>query len=248
MVRGNHESCARAGQGWWRFLDPRPLDPRQSCDNPADDALGDYSEPYAVPVSMAGAADTQFIVFDSSLVGVSPLAASDPMYRTYKAQFERAFALAARRPDNFFMLHHPVLAFAANRGTPESPYPGNAGLQSVLEVLQPAVLFPPGVQASLAGHFHVFEMVSFATPQPTQFVMGNGGDWLDAPLPSPFAAGSTPAPGAIVASVTAISEFGFSTMEREGAGWRVVARNARGMPMATCTLVGSKASCVMQGG
>ncbi|MGZ3241616.1 MAG: metallophosphoesterase, partial [Burkholderiaceae bacterium] len=24
MVRGNHESCARAGQGWWRLLDPRP--------------------------------------------------------------------------------------------------------------------------------------------------------------------------------------------------------------------------------
>ena len=25
VVRGNHESCNRAGQGWWRFLDPRPL-------------------------------------------------------------------------------------------------------------------------------------------------------------------------------------------------------------------------------
>jgi hypothetical protein len=22
MVRGNHETCTRAGQGWWRFLDP----------------------------------------------------------------------------------------------------------------------------------------------------------------------------------------------------------------------------------
>ena len=27
VVRGNHESCSRAGQGWWRFLDPRPLAP-----------------------------------------------------------------------------------------------------------------------------------------------------------------------------------------------------------------------------
>jgi len=246
VVRGNHESCARAGQGWWRFLDPRPLDPHQSCDNPADDAIGDYSEPYAVPVSMAGAADTQFIVFDSSLVGVAPLAASDPMYRNYLAQFERAFALAARRPNNFFMLHHPVLAFAARPGRPESPYPGNAGLQSVLQTLHPAVLFPPAVQASLAGHNHVFEMVSFATPQPAQFVLGNGGDWADAPLPMPLPPGLTPAPGAIVASFTAINRFGFSTLERSGAGWRLVARDARGAPMAVCTLVGKNASCVMQ--
>ena len=246
VVRGNHESCARAGQGWWRFLDPRPLAAGRNCDDPADDATGDYSEPYAVPLSTAVATDTQFIVFDSSLVGIAPLAASDPMYRTYRAQFERAFALAARRPNNFFMLHHPVLAFAANPRNPEAPYPGNAGLQSVLETLHPAVLFPPTVQASLAGHFHLFEVVSFATPQPAQFVLGNGGDWADAPLPTPIPPGLTPAPGAIVASLTAINEFGFSTMERSATGWRLVARDTRGMPMATCTLVGKKANCVMQ--
>ena len=248
VVRGNHESCARAGNGWWRFLDPRPLDPRQACVDPADDATGDYSEPYAVPVSMAGAADAQFIVFDSSLVGIAPLAATDPMHRIYRAQYERAFALAARRPNTFFMQHHPVLAFAANPGKPEAPYPGNAGLQSVLETLQPVVLFPPSVQAALAGHFHLFEAVSFATPQPAQFVLGSGGDWADARLPVPFPPGLTPAPGAIVASLTAISEFGFSTMERSGAGWRLVARDRRGTPMATCTLVATKANCVMHGG
>ena len=44
----------RAGQGWWRFLDPRPLAARQDCNDPADDAIGDYSEPYAVPLG-AGA-------------------------------------------------------------------------------------------------------------------------------------------------------------------------------------------------
>jgi hypothetical protein len=117
VVRGNHESCARAGQGWWRFLDPRPLQPRQTCDDPANDALGDYSEPYAVPVRTTGGRAAQFVVFDSSLVGLVPLAATDPMYRTYRAQFERAFALAARVPGSFFVNHHPVLAFAANAST-----------------------------------------------------------------------------------------------------------------------------------
>jgi hypothetical protein len=28
FVRGNHESCARAGEGWFRFLDPHAMPPR----------------------------------------------------------------------------------------------------------------------------------------------------------------------------------------------------------------------------
>src|SRR5437764_1014283 len=34
VVRGNHESCDRAGQGWWRFLDPRPLVAGRDCNDP----------------------------------------------------------------------------------------------------------------------------------------------------------------------------------------------------------------------
>ena len=194
-MRGNHESCSRAGQGWWRFLDPRPLSPGQDCNAAADDASGDYSEPYAVPLGSAAGADTQFIVFDSSLVGVAPLPPSDAMHVRYRGQLERAFALAARRPNTFFMNHHPVLAFAPNPAKPDAPFPGNGALQSVLGALQPTVLFPPEVKALLAGHVHLFEVVSFSTPQPAQFVSGNGGDWIDTPLPSPLPAGTTPMPG-----------------------------------------------------
>ena len=113
VVRGNHESCNRAGQGWWRFLDPRPLEARRSCDDPAHDAIGDFSPSYAVPLGAGAAADTQFVVFDSSAVGLAPLAPTDPVYRNYHAQFEQAFALAARRPNNFFVLHHPVILVLA---------------------------------------------------------------------------------------------------------------------------------------
>jgi hypothetical protein len=244
VVRGNHESCARAGQGWWRFLDPRPLAPRRDCNVADDDAIGDYSEPYAVPLGSVSNADTQFIVFDSSLVGIRPLAPTESMHATYRAQLERAFALGARRPQTFFMNHHPILGFASNPARPDAPYPGNAGLQSVLERLNPTVLFPPNVQALLAGHYHLFEVVSFATPQPPQFVVGNGGDWADAGLLVPLPAGATPFPGAIVASIVATNRFGFMTMERAGAGWTMTARDARGAPMTTCTLSERKATCL----
>ncbi|RAF64861.1 serine/threonine protein phosphatase, partial [Burkholderia multivorans] len=67
--RGNHEECARAGQGWFRFLDPRPYSASRSCDDPANDNDANYSEPYAV--SLGGG--TQVIVFDSAKVGRNAL-------------------------------------------------------------------------------------------------------------------------------------------------------------------------------
>ncbi|HET7098266.1 MAG TPA: metallophosphoesterase [Casimicrobiaceae bacterium] len=243
VVRGNHESCNRAGQGWWRFLDPRPLAPRRDCNVAADDDIGDYSDPYAVPYGSAADADTQFIVFDSSKVGVMPLAANDPMYILYRAEFESAFALAARRPNAFFINHHPTLAFAPNPAKPLTPYPGNGALQSVLTALQPATLFPPSVQAVLSGHVHLFQVVTFATPQPPQFVAGNGGDWVDTPLPIPLPPGTTPLPGAVVANIVASNRFGFMTIERDGARWRMIAHDVRGAPMTTCTLAEKRASC-----
>jgi len=243
VVRGNHESCNRAGQGWWRFLDPRPLASRQDCNVAADDSIGNYSDPYAVPLGSAADADTQFIVFDSSFVGVAPLASSDPMYNRYRAQFEAAFAFAARRPNTFFMDHHPILAFAPNPAKPQTPHPGNGALQSALAGLQPTILFPPNVQALLSGHVHLFEVVSFATKEPPQFVTGNGGDWVDTPLPVPLPPGATPAPGAVVESVVASDRFGFMTIERDGARWRMIAHDVRGAPMIACTLSERRALC-----
>jgi hypothetical protein len=243
VVRGNHESCARGGQGWWRFLDPRPLAAQSDCNDPANDVIGDFSEPYAVPLGTDAAADAQFIVFDSSLAGVTPLRPTSAMYVNYHRQLEQAFALAARRPNTLFMNHHPILAFAPNPSRPDAPYPGNGALQSVLQTLQPTVLFPPNVQALLAGHVHLFEMVSFSTPQPPQFVSGNAGDLVDEDLPSALPAGTTPAPGAVVAGIVATNRFGFMTMNRDGGRFTMTANDVRGMPMTTCSLFERRATC-----
>jgi hypothetical protein len=241
VMRGNHESCNRAGQGWWRFLDPRPVAPRQDCNAAADDDIGNYSDAYVVP--LGGGADTRFIVFDSSYVGVTPLNPSDLMYRNYRSEMEYAFARTVTTPSVFFLSHHPVLGFAANPGQPQSPYPGNAGLQSVLAALYSGALFPANVMTLLSGHNHLFEFVSFSSPHPSQFVSGNGGDWLDQPFPIPFPPGRPPAPGAVVAELIAASRFGFMTMDRSDAGWLVRIRDARGALMSTCTLAGRQAGC-----
>jgi hypothetical protein len=244
FVRGNHESCNRAGQGWWRFLDPRPLVNGRDCIDASNDLRGDYSDPYVVPLS----ADTQLIVFDSSRVGIAPLRADNPMYAIYSVQFRRAMELARGAAHNFFVDHHPILGLATDTTKrPAGVYPGNAALQSVLAASNGPLLFPPGIDALLSGHNHLFEAVSFATGQPPQFISGNGGTWLDQPLPRPLSPDARPAADAVIATVTASSTFGFLTLQRDPvavASWRVEAWDRDGRLLTRCALLERRTTCV----
>ncbi len=241
VVRGNHESCFRAGQGWWRFLDPRPLAPGRDCNDAANDDIGDFSEPYAIPL----VADAQFIVFDSSRVGVAPLAVTDPMFKTYIAQMRQAFTLGAGIGHNFFMNHHPILGFAPNpTQTPTGLYPGNGSLQSVLVPLNGERLFPSNVEALISGHIHLFQVVSYSTPQPTQLISGNGGAWADVALPRELPKGATPSPGALIGSIVSTNQSGFMVIERGADGmWQIDARDRNGQFFTTCTLRNGKTRC-----
>jgi len=62
FARGNHESCARSGQGWFRFIDYQAWDAQRTCNTVADYEAGDYSVPFAVSIG----SEAQIIVFDSS--------------------------------------------------------------------------------------------------------------------------------------------------------------------------------------
>ena len=64
MVRGNHEVCNRAGQGWYRYLDTEPVrhaPTSRPATVAANDNAGNFNDPWAVSFG-----DTQFIAFDSS--------------------------------------------------------------------------------------------------------------------------------------------------------------------------------------
>jgi len=138
-----------------------------------------------------------------------------------------------------------VLGFAPNPTlTPTGLYPGNEALQSVLQAINPRLLFPSNTQAQLSGHVHLFEMVSFATAQPTQLISGNGGAWADARLPIALARRAQPAPGAVVETIVSTNEYGFMTIEQESDGvWRIEARDRSGQPVTTCMLRDAKTRC-----
>lgn len=238
VARGNHESCSRAGQGWFRFLDPHAWSAANSCDNLATSQLSDFSEPYAVPID----SDTQLIIFDSSKVGSTPYSSKDAALAIYQRQFKQVNELVKARPHNIFISHHPILAFSpADEGEPLRP--GNAALQGVMQTVQPTRLFPPGVDAALHGHTHTFEALSFKNDYPFAVITGNAGSGLDKALPTTLAAGAQPAPGATVDEYVTQSDFGFLTLERNGGGWLLTEHDRHGQAVLHCTLQGSKGHC-----
>ncbi|MES2102975.1 MAG: metallophosphoesterase [Pseudomonadota bacterium] len=239
MMRGNHEECARAGQGWFRLLDAQDYDSKRNCDDPANDNLGNYSYPYAVAIG----SDTQVIVFDSAKAGRKALAATDPQFLKYQAQFQAVTQLASKANVNsIFSSHHPVLGFVPIAGS--SPIPGNLALQSVMQAVTPAAYYPAGVKIALHGHVHDFQAINFASSHPATFVSGNGGDNLDVNLPDPFPSGALPAPGAVVDKITHTSAFGFMVMDRQANGsWVYKAYTHTGKLMTSCQQTGSQINC-----
>jgi len=238
VVRGNHEECARAGQGWFRLVDTGAYSAQRSCDDPANDGVANYTAPYAVPLG----ADTQVIVFDSAKTGKAALATNDPQFTAYQQQFQAVAKLAAKpKTVTLFANHHPILGYTPVAGG--APIGGNPALQSVMNNLFSTAYYPAGVALALHGHVHDFQAISFASNHPATIVSGNGGDNLDVALPDPFPANVPPAPGVTLDRITHSATFGFLTMERAGAGWTYKAYTRAGKLMATCALSGTKLNC-----
>jgi hypothetical protein len=242
FVRGNHEECNRAGQGWFRLLAPEPWTPARSCDQAADDGNADFTAPYAVALGPT----TQLIVFDSAHAGNAPLdltrARDRAIHDAYVADVRALDALARPGVRSWFTSHHPVLGFAPDeRPDATHPYPGNAPLQQALDEVNGSVYFPPAIQAALHGHVHLFQALGFADGHPATLVAGNGGDNLDAALPAALPAGIAPAPGTRLAHATTSDAFGFLVLERAAVGdddgnWTVFAYRRDGSQMTQCAL------------
>lgn len=242
MARGNHEECARAGQGWFRFLDPRAYSEQSSCNLAANDNVGNYSEPYAVALG----SDTQVVVFDSAKTGKAALKPTDLQFAIYQKQFQSVAALTAKAgvTTNIFTNHHPILAFAPVAGS--TPAPGNPALQSAMSSLYQQAYYPPGVHVALHGHVHDFQAINFASGHPATVVTGNAGDNLDVALPDPLPASASPAPGTTIDRITHHASFGFAMMERRASpasGWTFKAYTTAGKLLATCQQSGRTLAC-----
>ena len=226
MVRGNHEECARAGQGWWRLLDPNPLHPGSDCVDPANDAISNHTEPYAV--NLGGAA--QLVVAD-----LMELASGKPQDPAVNATFARDMAsinhLSARAKDSFLTAHFPFNPVLWDTPAQTSIVLGGKPL---------AAFNPPPLQhvrAMLAGHIHLFQVARYSD-RPTQVITGFSGTMEDTPI-SPASLGDTAGkPGAapLTALTTIPGRFGYALLVRQPHGWRLTAYALDGSPMGSFAL------------
>jgi hypothetical protein len=236
MVRGNHETCNRAGQGWYRFLDPNPYAAAKSCDDPANDDSGNYNDPWAITVD----SDTQFIAFDSANTSKSAYApATKPAdvvpFNNYTAELTAAGVFSANTSFlSIFAVHHPILGFTPVAGA--QPTGGNPGMLSVMNAKYGQAYYPPGVGLAMHGHVHDFQGISFSSGHPATFVAGHGGDNLDAALPASVTA--VPAAGTVIGQMAYTTNFGFLVMDRLGAqDWSYTAYKTDGTVLTRCTQV-----------
>jgi hypothetical protein len=220
MVRGNHEDCQRAGGGYFRLLDPRPLP--ASC--PA------YTDPYAISY-----VEPQLILADDS--AVNDFQVEPEQLDTYKKQFEQINAQAARAP-TWLLLHDPMYVFghAGEKDGKEQLFQDQPTLQQASNNA-----FPETVQAFISGHIHLFEVLSFEQGRPPQLVVGNGGTQLDPPITTLLQ--GLDIAGMQVAEGKMLDQFGFVVMDRSGAQWALGVKNASGGDMDKCILGGGKLLC-----
>jgi hypothetical protein len=243
-ARGNHESCSRGGQAWWRILDSRPLVPGRDCNDAANDRIGDYTDPYAIP--LGGGA--QLILLDSSNAPGTAIPPGDDVAARYRDMYAKFDGLARMAPYSIMVDHHPLLALAAHidkaTGKPRLD-PGNGGLQSVF-VGETPWMFPASVKMLLSGHVHVWEQLSFSSPHPTQFVAGFSGTQEDVvPLPATVPSDAYVAPGASIDRFSSwVDGFGFMTMVRSGPeSWDIEVHDVNGKVLNHCTATGRQSVC-----
>jgi hypothetical protein len=241
FVRGNHESCARAGVGWFRYFDARALLASASCADTAGDAQADFTEPFAIRISD----DTQFIVFDSAATSGRAFAPGSLAFNTYTTQLAKVAQLAQQSTHNIFLNHHPVLGFAPSKN-PNAPYPGNEGLRSVMSAAHPERLYANGVDTVMSGHVHLFQAIGFSSGHPNALVLGNSGTQMEGVLNPAVALQASPAAGAKVRSFATQDGYGFATLDRQNQGWKLTEWSVSGKALHVCDLKGASLSCEAQ--
>ena len=221
--RGNHEECARAGQGWWRLIDPHPLVAGADCVDPANDAAGDHTPPYAVKLGD----HARLIVADFAKIGEDGFK-DDAVRARYKADGAAITAMARAGDTNFVTDHYPFAAVTIGKKKLK------VGYASVAEAFGADTAVPtlPHVAAVLSGHVHLLQYAALKG-RPAQIITGYSGTQEDEP-PAPGsadAANDLPDGLSLKDIETRYGLFGFATLDRMSHGrWLLIARDIDGKP------------------
>ena len=229
MVRGNHETCARAGEGWFRFLDHAA--PENEC--------AEISKSFVIALGGLG-----FVVMDSGKIANENGSDDDdddddsadasrtedltPIVKQRYAEIARSVP-----SPGWLLTHAPFNAVRLKHHEAE--------VANTLQQQAIGELLPSDIKMIVSGHVHIFEALSFADadpPRPPQLVVGTGGVKLAKEPDVPKKIN-----GARVTDALFLREFGFIVWDRDGANWKGRLFDRHNKQIARCDLAGTQLTC-----
>jgi hypothetical protein len=236
MVRGNRETCERAGEGWFRFLDANAM-PKE---------CSDFTEPIAITLG-----DFAFVVMDTASADPKEPAVKklkpERLNELLLSQFQNARRLLAPDAQGWLLTHRPLYGLRSDKSAAPNNTAGyvfdNTTLQAAAQQADLAGRF----EMIVSGHIHIFEALNVdavgggqTLHRTPQLVVGIGGDSLE-----PVKAGCNVAGGngAVHVKGLAIRRFGYAVWDREGKDWRGSLFKPDGKITTRCRLQGGSLSC-----
>ncbi len=248
FLRGNHEACDRAGNGFFLFLDPRPTT-ASTCEPVAVGA-------HPVPASPA-VTDTWAFAFSVAPGRRLKVAMVDSAYGTddkvtnwvptQNKAYKQAAAVTTKQAgwESWLMTHRPIFGRQAGNGFAPNftPWVSNDQAAASRNLLG-------NYQMILSSHIHLMQAVQIKG-QPPNLVVGNGGTMLDAnttyPIPNfgPLAKNTgqpidpqyPPYPKASSIWTKVAFGFGIATAAASKNSWNFSMQGPGGNVFGTCALV-----------
>ena len=230
MVRGNHETCKRAGEGWFRFLDHGPFPKKcPNADIGVSFVTGSKRLRFAVMDSAAIAKDNDDLDEEDD--------ASSGDVENPDALLQQKFEQIAGKLDapTWLLSHAPFNAVRLNKDTDADE------VDDTIQQRALGSLLPATVKLIVSGHVHAFEAISFngaTSAHVPQLVVGDSGTKLarEPHVPNNVS-------GAPVTSGVVFSHFGYMVWDREGTNWNGQLFDERGSPRVRCKLIERDLSC-----
>jgi hypothetical protein len=257
LLRGNHESCARGGIGYFLIFSPQLTSATQcaptlvngSITVPTNDVTPTWHTMWTVGTSDANARTLDLEIIDSAYGND---AAVDSFAAVQRASYEQAAAHVAKaQPDEAWVLtHRPILGMITNQ------FSSTGSVWSSADQTAASSGLLGGYNLLLSSHIHVAQVVTIPGLA-SQMTIGNGGTELDptsgypkpnyGPLSNPDGtplsalAAPLPAPTSVWTDV----RFGYVIASPNGGstGWTFDHVDQRGKVFAQCALVKRTTTC-----
>jgi Calcineurin-like phosphoesterase len=217
MVRGNHEDCVRAGEGWIRFLDLTPAS--AIC----RDLTG---------IFVARLGDFGVVVVDGARAD-DPKGDMSALAGLLRDQFKEVIAKVPA--EAWLVAHRPLNSMRSATGQAANE------VENAVQELAFGAIMPAGVRMTVAGHIHFFQAVDFGGARAPQLVVGTGGDNLS--IVPPLSVVGADINGRKVASSVTYSGFAYMVWDRAGNLWTGTLFDVDGKPLNHCRLLDRSLTC-----